>query len=558
MCYLLATIYLLGPLLRNVGHGQLTLGGLDQIQEEWFLAHAAHALANVSNPMFAAVGNSPLGVNLMANASVLGLAIPLAPLTLLAGPEVSFVAALAIGPAATAAAWYWLFSRHLVRSRAAAAIAGAFCGFAPGMISHAVGGHLNFVSQFLIPVILWRTIRLVETGRSVRNGAVLGLLITMQCFIAEEPLLIAALGIVVFVLSYVAFRPGKIRQHWRPFLAGTAVTAAVSGALLAYPLYFQFFGPQSYSSIRGVSRQGNDVASLAAFAGQSLGGTRPLPSWLALNASEENAFLGWTLLAVAIAATAWLWRESVTARAAALTALIALVFSLGPQIRVAGQDTGLAGPWAPIMDWPLFGSMLPTRLALIAIPAIAALLALATAKALAHPPARLWCAAVLAAALLPLAPTPLEVSDRPEVPRFFTDGLWRDHVAAGRAIVSAIPHDNGYGEPMRWQIKAGMQYRNVAGYFVGPASPDGQAWYTPEPRPLTQVLRGVHASGQPVVLSGHARDQIHADLRYWRADAIVLPVAHEPLRQTLNGIFGPGRFVGGVHLWDVRPITLSS
>src|SRR5687767_4314371 len=68
LCYVLGAVYLAGPLIRNAGQAQLALGAMDQIQEEWFLAHAAHALAQLKDPLFATVGNSPLGINMMANA----------------------------------------------------------------------------------------------------------------------------------------------------------------------------------------------------------------------------------------------------------------------------------------------------------------------------------------------------------------------------------------------------------------------------------------------------------------------------------------------------------
>ncbi len=555
---MLGAVYLAAPLLRHGGHSQLVLGGMDQIQEEWFLAHAAHAITELKNPLFSTIGNSPLGINMMANASVLGLAVPLLPLTLLAGADFAFVIALALGPAATAIAWYWLLSRHVVPAhRVAAVLGGAFCGFAPAMVSHANGGHLNWVSQFLIPIIVWWVIRLCSAGRPIRDGAVLGVLVAAQCFIGEEPLLVAALGLTVFVLAYCAFRPGAIRDRWRPFLGGMGVAGVVGGALLAYPLMFQFFGPQSYRGIAGVAAQGNDLAALAALPGQSLGGHRPMPAWLAVNPSEENAFFGWTLLIVTCAVVVWVWRESVVARACFVTAVIALAASLGPSVRVSGVDTGIPTLWTPLAGLHLFDSMLPTRLAMIAIPAIAVLLALGLAKASgAH---RLWVVAIAAAALLPLVPRPLPVADRPDVPAFFAQGIWREYVGPGRAIVSALPHDNNFGEPMRWQIAAGMGYRNVAGYFVGPVDSTKTGWYAPKPRPMTQLLRAVLDSGQPVVTSEPAAKQLLIDdLHFWRADVIVLPKAHEPLRATIDALAGPGRFVGGVYVWDVRALSGAS
>ena len=73
------------------------------------------------NPLISGLQNAPLGVNMMANTAMLGFSIPMTPVTLVFGPTVTWAIALTGSLAGTAAAWYWVFSRHLVKSRAAAA-----------------------------------------------------------------------------------------------------------------------------------------------------------------------------------------------------------------------------------------------------------------------------------------------------------------------------------------------------------------------------------------------------------------------------------------------------
>ena len=98
--------------------------------------------------------NTPLGVNLAANTSITVYAVLFAPLTWLAGPQVSFVTILTLNLAGSAVAWYLFLLRRLVRRRLAAAVAGLFCGFAPGFIAHA-NGHLNFTAGWIAPVVVW-------------------------------------------------------------------------------------------------------------------------------------------------------------------------------------------------------------------------------------------------------------------------------------------------------------------------------------------------------------------------------------------------------------------
>ena len=64
---------------------------------------------------------------------------------------------------ATATAWYFVLSRVLIGSRGPAWLGARFCAFAPAMVSHA-NGHPNIVSQFVVPLIVWRTLRLRRTA----------------------------------------------------------------------------------------------------------------------------------------------------------------------------------------------------------------------------------------------------------------------------------------------------------------------------------------------------------------------------------------------------------
>ena len=106
---------------------------------EWLFAHGAYSVRHLENPLFTARQNAPDGVNMMANTSLLGVTLPLAPLTMLLGPQVMYALYLGGALAATAGTSYWMLSRHLVRSRAAAFVGGAFLGFAPGIVHHANG-----------------------------------------------------------------------------------------------------------------------------------------------------------------------------------------------------------------------------------------------------------------------------------------------------------------------------------------------------------------------------------------------------------------------------------
>ena len=554
--------YVLSGLLAAPFTGHLSQGVQDQQAFEWYFGATAHNLATFSNPLFSDLQNFPDGVNLMANASVLGLGIPLAPLTLLAGPQVTFILVELLGLTLTASAWYWLFRRRLAVHPLAAALGAGFVGFAPGIVSHA-NGHPNFVAQFLVPVILDRVLRLAEDdARRVRDGIVLGLLVAWQVLIGEEVLLLASLGMLVAGLVLLAHR----RLDLRRLLPGVGIGAALTVALVAFPLWWQFAGPRSYGSIWHPPA-GNDLSQLWGRATLSIGADPWASAAVSMNRTEENSFFGIPLLLAALVVTVVLWRR-VVVRALAAVVIVACWLSLGEEVTVAGVATGIPGPWALLEQLPVIENVLPTRLTLVAVPALGALLALGTeelrrvvARTAGHSAAGVVTAVAAAGlVLLPVLPTPLVVDPRAPMPAFFSDGTWREWVDEGGSVLAAPAPWVGDTRALEWQAEARWGFPVVAGYFVGPdTSPERVGQYGATPTLLTQWMAEVTVAGIEQEASPADVEAFHADLRAGRVDAIVLPDARpeaEALLGSLTSAFGePAAHTGGVHVWDVRAVT---
>ncbi len=195
----------------------------DLAQFEWMMAHGARVVTEFAYPFISDRMNVPESVNLMANTSVLSVSLPMTPITLLFGTVPPFLVFLTLGMIATATAWYFVLSRVLVGARGPAWLGATFCAFAPAMVSHA-NAHPNIVSQFVVPLIIWRTVRLAEPGRWLRNGVLLALVIVWQAFLNLEILLMTAIGLGVVILALVIGRP-ELRGRARPFLAGLGVAA---------------------------------------------------------------------------------------------------------------------------------------------------------------------------------------------------------------------------------------------------------------------------------------------------------------------------------------------
>jgi hypothetical protein len=564
--YVFAAAYVVFPLWAAPGLRVLPLAPGDHALFEWFLAHAARVVTHFENPFFSDLLNVPNGVNLMANASTLGLTVPLFPVTALFGPHVSVLVLYTIGPLATAAAWYFVLSRYVVRSTFAAAVGGWFCGFAPNLISH-TGSHPPFTFQLLVPLIALCVQRLREPGRALRYGTVLGLLVVYQAFVSEEILLITALGCGVFAAGYVMQRPRYLTQGWRPILASLSVTTIVAGSLLAYPLWLQFFGPSHYRGLHPAHEAVTaDLSSFAAFATESVAVSAHWVSRTLLQfQTEENALFGWPVLL--IAGLAFLLARGPAARALKLTALVFAVLSLGAEITFRGDPTGLPGPWGLVEELPLFDSVIPSRFAFAVTVALGVLLALATQRVWDLAELRVHTARIraiwlvaLAIALVPSAPTPLGVMHQQPVPRFFTEGTWRGYVDEGETVVPLPFPTPATTTGMRWQASARLSFAIPNGFFLYPQDGvDGRFGVFGAPlRPTSLLLDRVQWSRVPPAITEADRIAAEADLEFWRAAIIVLPTTEtkvKELRAAVEYLVGPAKLVEDVWLWNVKSVA---
>ena len=554
--FLALALWVTSGMWRHVGSLALVNGGSDVSFFEWALVHATRIFTHGENPLFTPELNAPDGVNLVANTGLLGLTVPLVPVTLLFGPAVAFTVMLTGGLAATAWAWYYVLSRHIAGYWPAALAGGLFAGFAPGMVSH-VNGHPDLTGQFLIPFILWRAISL----RRARDGVVLGLLVTWQAFLNEELLLEAGLALTVFVTVYAVFRPAEVRVRVRPFLAGLWPALVTAGVLLAYPLWFQFAGPQSYRGLpQTVLGYGTDLRAFAAFSESSLvrhGASRSSYG----GPPEENTFFGAPLLIATAVIVAWRWRRQVAVRALTVVALVFAVLSLGQTVKAGGHTVLQHGPMSVLDHLQLFDSVVPTRFGLALIPVIAVLLAFSVRAAASAPGAWLrhgWTL-VLAAALLPIAPTPVPAGPAAPVPAFFTSGQWHQYVDSDQSVyvVDSVFWIGSF-TTMDWDNATGQGYRMVGGYFLGPF-PGSSGNYGPPLRPTSELLINIVQYGASTRITAAQRAAFRADVRYWHAAIVVLSPAapdYGRLRNVLDQLTGHRpRQVPGALLWDVRALS---
>jgi hypothetical protein len=540
-------------LLADPAGRALGLNPNDQALDEWFLAYATRAYRGDFALVTGAL-NAPDGINLLGNASLIGLGVLFAPLTLAFGAPVTFAVASGFNLAANGAGWYLLFSRTAGLHRLAALVGGAFCGFAPGMVSQA-NGHLHMTAAWLVPPIVWCVVTLAQGTKTVRRGLLLGGLVVVQFFLGEEVLFLTAIALALFCLAFAATaRP--VPRHVLPSLGlGLAVAGAVAVALLAYPVWVQFAGAQSAHG--GVFRPefySADLKSFAAISPLSLAGGDGAAR-LASGPAEYTAFFGTPVLIVVLGAALWMWRRPAVV-ACTVVSIVLCALALGPHIVVGHQRTEQWAPYSLVAGLPVVEWALPARFALAAVPLLGFVLASVVHAALTQTETlRLLVPVAVVAALVPLAPLPLPTVPRAPVPRFFTEGYWRGYAPRDGTIVPVPLPDWRDPQSMRWAAATDVAFATPQGWFIGPYGAGGSSAVGVFPRPTSQLLHRVMANDGPPALTDQDRIDLRRDIAYWHASCFVLADGQpgaEALKSTLDALLGPGEHVTDVWVWRAR------
>jgi hypothetical protein len=471
----------------------------------WYLGWIPHQLSQGLNPLFTDYLAYPPGVNLMWNTSMILPALVLWPVTTLFGPVVAYNLLITGGIALSA--WCgFLAARGFIDRDLACFLAGLVYGFSPGMLAQALG-HPHVVVAVFPPValLLGHEILVRRRLNPVAAGALAGVAAALQLLTGEEllavTLVIAALGVTLPALMHRDEARASL-----PYVARAAAAALVVFAVLAaYPLAFQFFGPQRVSG----SVQGPDVyvTDLLAFF---------LPSNLIHftgNVTENDAYVGVPLLALFAAGLVLGWRVP-RIRWVGLTTLVVAVLSLGPHLHVDGNVTPVWLPWALVARLPLMESALPARLMNIGFLGIGIVVAYACARALSA--TRLWQVATVVlllagVSIIPSVPYP---SVAATAPVFFKRGGVEKIPSGSVALITPFSSKQST-DAMYWQATADYRFRMPEGDAFTPGP-----YLGPHPSFLESTLDRLDA-GQTVTVTPDVRATALADIKNFGVTTIV-------------------------------------
>ncbi len=506
----------LSPARRSVGYGG------DTYPVVWCLGWFSHALAHGINPFVSYSVNAPTGVNLMWQTSMPLLAVALTPLTLVAGPLVSYNLVATAAPALAGWVAFLAFRRW---TRPLPAFAGAVVfAFSPFMtVQAAQHVFLTFCPSAPLLLILLDRLLVRQERPAAVDGGLVGAVAACQLLISEEILaaeaVVAAVVVAVLVWRHRAVARRKIRHALR----GLAIATMAAVAVTAWPLYEQFHGAAR------VTQQLRDGAQFQ-FVADALGFVTPSPPLLVMphaadmlafrftgNWTEWDSYVGLPLLAF-LALCILRFRRSPMLRFGCLLAGVPAMLSLGPSLHVGGHDTRVPLPWVAAAHLPVLKDLLPTRFAVLTFLGIGLLIAVGLDRLRETATPYRWVGYVLfTTGLVAVAPQAPSDAHALSVPAAFTRATVCPRAQSGRIVV--LPFQN---DTLVWQTAAHYCYRtesDVNFNINGRYNPDG----TPHERLLIDAAVAAAADGRPLpVVTGPLRREIRLQDEREHVVAVVL------------------------------------
>ena len=416
---LVAIVFATWPLARHAAtHAPTNLG--DPLLNAYVVGWGAHGIVRDPLHVFHATLFDPESLSLALLENMLGLSLPLAPLSWLTDNALLVTnVALFVYPALAGLGAY-LLVRQLTGSRGAALVGATAFTVVPVRLSQIA--HLHVYAAWALPFVLLLLVRLTtepDDRRANRRRVVaLALATAAGAWSSLTGAVFVGLGVLAWLLWTVARRS----IPWR--VVGRAFAGLAAGAVLSLPVIVPYIAvrdrhpdyrhPQSVA----VALSATPGSYLSPPPGGEVveGVYEELADRFAapVSAAEKQLFPGIWLSFAAVAAVglvAWRRRDLAVPALGGLVVLVGFVFSLGP--RYGGHDRGVPLPF--MLLEPVGGlTRVPARMGAV----VPLGLAILVGWALSRVPWR-WRRVVLGASLVLLlletAPTSVSVVRAPKV-----------------------------------------------------------------------------------------------------------------------------------------------
>jgi len=443
-------------LLHNPGDAHLDQVSMDPNFYTWCLRWWPYAIGHGLNPFFSHLIRAPAGHSLAWVTAIPPIALLAAPLTLTAGPIVTFNLLVILAP--PLAAWAaFVLCRRITRKFWPSVVGGSVFGFSAYEMNHIAAGQLNLTYSLLLPILAYLVVLWRESAIGTRAFVILaGLTMAVQFYLfletfADLTALLAASLVIGVLVAGRARRPEVLRlARYLGYAYGIAILLALP--YLAYALTMKTPVLQADTNL--------DLMSLVV----------PRPSsaaripWLYRLAwepirSSNAGYVGAPLLVLAIwlAVTGW---SSRLVRFLAGTLAFVIVASLGSALYFGGGEV-FTFPWARLWQLPIVRNAYPSRLMLFAYLGLAVMTALWLARPQVNRWLRVSLAVLVAAALIQDAGA-LDVMPSSTLPAFISSGYYQKQLSPGETVIVV----SGVGNAgMLWQAETGFYVRLAGGYI---------------------------------------------------------------------------------------------
>jgi hypothetical protein len=459
--YLAASVAIWGmPVIGHLGSRYLAMqrnGDVDVYR--WFLAWTPWAIAHGHSPLHTAYVFAPNGIDLTWTTFVPGPAIVVSPITALFGTLVSFNVTMLLAPAL--AGWAAYLACRRITGRFWPSVAGGYLfGFSTYIGGQMMGGHPNLILIFPVPLAAYVVIR--DAEGSLNTWASVGLLTltllglfftSMEVFATT-----AFFGAVAFVIAWILGGPDR-RTVMRTATHVVGAYAIIGLFLVPY------LGPALDTEPSNLVRTGAsaDLLGIVVPRDQALIGGTTMASISGRFTDEvraDGSYLGLAGVAVLVGFAITERRRRSTWGLIAFV-LIAVVLSLGPILRVAGQPS-ITMPFSVLTHLPLIKNAHADRFTMYVALSTALIAAIWLARAEGRAVWLRWpIVGLTAVMLLPSVRTPpWHFEDR--TPMFFSSGTYARYLQPDE-IVAVIAY--GKGESMSWQATSDFAYRLPWGYL---------------------------------------------------------------------------------------------
>ncbi|MEE3501691.1 hypothetical protein [Acidiphilium acidophilum] len=444
--------------------------GTDPFLYIWMFKFLPKAISNFYNPFVLPWAWAPHGLNITQATTTPALALLAWPITKVLGPIVAFNIVSILTPAFCAITAFF-FAQELTERWFPALVAGWIFGFST-FVFGALLGHLQVDFVAFIPLTFLTIVLRTREKISFRSFVFILLLVNIFQFLTSlETFVTTAIFVVVFAFSQevVLYRQFK---GSRPFLNNKILT----GILISYflttlimgPFIFYFF--RNYSQLPKLLQNGGNYCtdlinfviptSVTYFGGRQFA---QISSHYSGNLSEELGYVGIPLVVITGMAISQTWRLPFV-KPMILTLLVALIFTLGPQLHIYGRAV-LPLPWILLEKLPLLSNALPSRLMAFVVLFIGIICAIWLSRMKRF--YILACTGVLASLILTLPASivhsnGLWYSKIPRV-RLFQNRLYKKYVKKGETVLF-LPFTQVNGDAIVWQTQTDGYFRTINGY----------------------------------------------------------------------------------------------